>query len=243
MDVQGAFGSAWWPAILKGLREADCPHNLYYLTKNYLKERKATITINNINREMEITKGCPPGSCCGPGLWNIQFDPVLKLQYTKHTKVVAFADDLLLMVRDDSVGEAENIANVELNKISKWANDNKLRFNEGKSKVMLLSRRKRKEQNEIAVYLNNKAIPQVNSLKYLGIIFDHKLTFKEHIQHMAEKCTKLIFSISKSAKLNWGLDHKPLKTIYVGGILPLLTYGAPVWSFAVEKESYKTKLK
>jgi len=39
---------------------------------------------------------------------------------------------------------------------------------------------------------------------------------------MAEKRTKLIFYLSKSAKLNWGLDHKALKTIYVGGILPLL---------------------
>jgi len=43
------------------------------------------------------------------------------------------------------VGEAENIANVELNKITKWARDNKLRFNERKSKVMLLTGRKRKE--------------------------------------------------------------------------------------------------
>ena len=71
------------------------------------------------------------------------------------------------------MGEAENIANVELNKITKWARDNKLRFNERKSKVMLLTGRKRKEQKEIAIYLNNKTIPQVNSSKYLGIIFDY----------------------------------------------------------------------
>jgi hypothetical protein len=58
---------------------------------------------------------------------------------------------------------------------------------------MLMTRRKRKEQKEAAVYLNNKIIPHVNRLKYLGIIFDCKLTFKEHINHMAEKCTKLIF--------------------------------------------------
>ena len=71
---------------------------------------------------------------------------------------------------------------MELNKITKWARDDKLRFNEGKSKVMLLTRRKRKEQKEITVYLNKKAIPQVNSLKYLGIIFDYKLTLKKHIK-------------------------------------------------------------
>jgi len=43
------------------------------------------------------------------------------------------------MLIADSVGEAENIANVELNKINKWARDNKLRFNERIAKVMLLT--------------------------------------------------------------------------------------------------------
>jgi len=41
---------------------------------------------------------------------------------------VTFADDLLIMVRAESVGEAENIANVELNKITKWARENKLKI-------------------------------------------------------------------------------------------------------------------
>jgi hypothetical protein len=65
-------------------------------------------------------------------------------------------------------------------------------------------------------------------MKYLGIIFDSKLTFREHINYMAEKCTILILALSKSTKLNWGLKHAALKTIYTGGILPLLLYGAPV---------------
>jgi len=38
-----------------------------------------------------------------------------------------------------------------------------------------MSRRKRKKQKEIAIYLNNKPIPQVNRLKYLGIINKTKL--------------------------------------------------------------------
>ena len=80
-------------------------------------------------------------------------------------------------------------------------------------------------------------------MKYLGIIFDHKLTFREHIKYMAEMCTKLIFSLSKSAKLNWGLQHAALKTIYTGAILPLLLYGTPVWTKAIEIESNKLKLK
>jgi hypothetical protein len=29
LDVKGAFEAAWWLAILKGLRDAKCPQNLY----------------------------------------------------------------------------------------------------------------------------------------------------------------------------------------------------------------------
>jgi hypothetical protein len=57
----------------------------------------------------------------------------------KHTNIIAFLDDLVIMI------EAENFANIELSKIAEWAADNKIKFNEGKSKVMLMSRRKRKE--------------------------------------------------------------------------------------------------
>jgi hypothetical protein len=59
---------------------------------------------------------------------------------------------------------------------------------------------------------------------------------------MAEKCTKLIFTLSKSAELSWGLKHATLKTIYTGGILPLLLYRVPVWKKALDKVSYKSKL-
>jgi hypothetical protein len=92
-----------------------------------------------------------------------------------------------------------------------------------------MTRRKRKERKELEIYLNDKPLLQMHSLKYLGIIFDSKLTFREQINYMAEKCTKLIFALSEPAKLNWGLKHAALKTIYTAGILPLLLYGAPVW--------------
>jgi len=41
---------------------------------------------------------------------------------------VAFADDLILMVRAESISEAENIANVEMGKITMWAENNKTKF-------------------------------------------------------------------------------------------------------------------
>jgi hypothetical protein len=43
---------------------------------------------------------------------------------------------------------------------------------------------------------------------------------------MAENSTKLIYMLGRSAKLQWGLGHKSLKTIYEGAVIPLLTYRA-----------------
>jgi len=112
------------------------------------------------------------------------------------TKVVAFADDSPLVIRGESVRAVENYANLELSNIT-LSTINKIIFNEEKSKAMLVSRRKRREQREIKVYLNNKPLEQVIRMKYLGIIIDHKFRFQEHISYAAERCTKHIYSLSK----------------------------------------------
>ena len=112
-----------------------------------------------------------------------------------------------------------------MTKLPAWAKANKIHFNEKKSKAMLLSRRTRKERKELETYLNSRPLTHVLSLKYLGIILDSKLSFREHINYITEKCSKLTFAVSKSGKLNWGLSYAARKSIYTGAILPLLLYG------------------
>jgi hypothetical protein len=46
---------------------------------------------------------------------------------------------------------------------------------------MVISRRKRSENKDVSIYLNNKLLEQVNTIKYLGIIIDSKLNFREHL--------------------------------------------------------------
>jgi 16S rRNA U516 pseudouridylate synthase RsuA-like enzyme len=60
----------------------------------------------------------------------------------------------------------ENYVNIELSKINGWSKNNKTKFNDKKSKVMLVSRRKREEDKNITVYLNNKPLDQVTQKKY-----------------------------------------------------------------------------
>ena len=91
LDVKGAFDAAWWPAILRELREAKCPRNLYHLAQDYFKERRAVMLINNRKLENSVTKGCPQRSCSGPGFRIIQYNSLFTIQFNHHTKAIAFA--------------------------------------------------------------------------------------------------------------------------------------------------------
>jgi hypothetical protein len=52
----------------------------------------------------------------------------------------------------------------------------------------------------------------------------------------------MIYMLGKCAKLHWGLGHKSLKIIYEGALIPILTYGAPVWEEAAGKHRNLCKL-
>jgi hypothetical protein len=167
------------------------------LAKSYFSGRTAILSTNSIQIEKEVSKGFLQGSCCGLGFWNIQYNSTLNLEYGKRTKAIAFADDLLIVVTAEIVREADNHVNIEIRKISNWAKENKITFNEQKSKVMVISRRKRRENKDVSIYLNNKLLEQINTIKYPGIIIDSKLNFREHLIYTSTKCSKLIHPLSK----------------------------------------------
>ncbi|KAK9737021.1 Reverse transcriptase (RNA-dependent DNA polymerase) [Popillia japonica] len=87
LDVKGAFNATWWPAILKSLKGSKCPKNLYELSKSYFSNRLANLQLAGFKIEEKVTRGCP--TCCDPGFWNIQFNSLLNLNYSKNTMVRA----------------------------------------------------------------------------------------------------------------------------------------------------------
>ena len=187
-----------------------------------------------------VTKGCPQGSCCGPGYWNIQFNSKLNLNFAKWTRAIAFADDLLIAVKAGAVVEVENLTNIEMSKITNWSKENKIKINKRKSKVMPLPRQ-RKERTAIDIYINSNHLEEVDKIKFLGIIIDKKFKFNEHAQYITNGCTNLINALSKSARIDWGLRHEALNTIYNGAILPQMLYAAPVWIESINKECNRAK--
>jgi hypothetical protein len=59
------------------------------------------MSTNSVSIERSVRKGCPQGSCCGPGYWNLLYNSLLKLEFTSHSKAVAFADDLIILTKGE----------------------------------------------------------------------------------------------------------------------------------------------
>jgi hypothetical protein len=59
LDVQGAFDTAWWPAILKEMRDCGSLKNFYKLTKYYFTQLTENLATNSIRLEKELRRGAP----------------------------------------------------------------------------------------------------------------------------------------------------------------------------------------
>ena len=71
---------------------------------------------------------------------NVIYNDLLNMKYSSHTKLIAFADDLAILTT--TLSDAEAYANSDLATIEKWAWDNKMKFNESKSKAMIITRKR-----------------------------------------------------------------------------------------------------
>ena len=111
----------------------------------------------------------------------------------------------------------------------------------------VLFSRKNQMQNHPAIYLNNVQVERSSYQKHLGIIFDEKRNFKQHIDSTISKVNKGIAVIKKLQHIS---PRKSLITIYKAFLRPLLDYGDIIYdqplnaSFCEKLESvlYKAAL-
>ena len=129
-----------------------------------------------------------------------------------------FADDAVLTLTNSCPRLLNKNANSELVKICEWLKLNKLSLNTNKTKFMVLTKDQR---GTLIVEIGKTNIEQVNEMKYLGVIFNDKLSWKSHIQHV---CSKLSDGSWALLKLRNYVDTTTLKTLYYALIYSYLQY-------------------
>nr|XP_054604977.1 uncharacterized protein LOC129166525 [Nothobranchius furzeri] len=81
-------------------------------------------------------------------------------------------------------------------------------------------------------------LEQVKSFNYLGVIFDTRLTWKENISNIEERCRKVINIMRCLKGTDWGYSAQALKQIYISMIRSVIDYGSIMYG-----SSSKTLLK
>ena len=88
--------------------------------------------------------------------------------------------------------------------------------------------------------LYNNPIPIVDQAKFLGVIFDKKLSFIPHINTLKLKCQKALNVLKLLSHCDWGGDKKTLLNLYRSLVHSKLDYGCIIYGSA--RKSYLKKL-
>ena len=83
-------------------------------------------------------------------------------------------------------------------------------------------------------------IPIIGEAKFLGLLFDSKLSFIPHITSLKSRCTKSLDLIKVLSNTTWGADRKVLLRLYRALIRSKLDYGCIVYGSA--RPSYIKRL-
>jgi len=89
--------------------------------------------------------------------------------------------------------------------------------------------RLRKEHSDPTLTFNGKHIPVVEETKFLGLVFDRKLTFVPHLRYLRIKCLKALNLLRVVAHTSWGGDQQTLLYLYRSLIRSKLDYGCIVY--------------
>ncbi|RNA06689.1 RNA-directed DNA polymerase from mobile element jockey-like [Brachionus plicatilis] len=98
--------------------------------------------------------------------------------------------------------------NIYLVELEKWLFKWKMKISVEKSCSMIFT----KNTKEISIYGNR--IESLKEIKFLGIIFDSKLTFSSMIEEIKERCNSRLNLIKILSNKKWGLDLNTLGNLY-----------------------------
>ncbi|KAJ3639205.1 hypothetical protein Zmor_004074 [Zophobas morio] len=136
IDFSGAFGNINWNSILRRLVEIGSRD--LGLWNSYFSHRKVTMEGNTQFMTRGVSRGCPRGSICGPYIWNLVMDTLLRQLEIRNVICVAYADDLLIMVESNNRVELERKGSESMSIVREWAESVGLKVSEDKSVRMLL---------------------------------------------------------------------------------------------------------
>lgn len=226
LDIQQAFDKVWHKGLLCKIK-ALLPHPFFGLLKSYTSERIFQVKDGEYTTGFyDINAGVPQGSVLGPVLYTIFTSD---LPETQDVVTATFADDTAILASNKDQTKASQSLQNGLDKIDEWLKKWRIKASASKSTQVTFALR---AGDCPPVHLGDTTLPHTDSVKYLGMHLDRRLTWKKHLQKKREELNLryrgLHWLLGRNSVLS--TDNKLL--IYKVVLKPIWTYGIQLWGSA-----------
>ena len=176
------------------LRQFGITGTLISLSENYLTDRSQRVVLNGkTSPSQSISTGGPQGSIIDPLLFLIY---VTDVKHNILSIIKLFADDSALIKEINNPVDEFRELNNDLETLNSWSKQWLITYNAGKTKYLIFSKKKPNKFTHPPLILNNVSIKQVLCHKHLGLIFNDKMTWSDHIDDICKRSNERLDIIS-----------------------------------------------
>ena len=201
---------------------------------NYLVQRKTSYAWNNMQSpEYEVNVGVGQGSALSPILSALYLTLFLHIleKCLKNLKIpislLSFVDDGLIIAQNSFIIISNSQLFCSYNVLSKLLTDFGLVIEHSKTEVFHFNRSHRVFNSpplDIS-HLGDPILCPKNIWKYLGFLFDRKLTFRQHIDFYSNKALSTVKCMKLLGNSSHGISPIQKCQLYRCYILPIALYG------------------
>ena len=196
-----------------------------YLSNRYIRTVIHKNDVNTVSSEwLNIRQGVPQGSVLGPLLFLIYINDLPKVLNRFSTPVI-FADDTSILFSHSNINDLSRNILTTIEILNRWFRANKLSLNFNKTHCIQF-KTKATISDTFTINYNNNFINNTLSTKFLGVVVDSALIWKNHIELLVKKLSKACYVIRNMKQY---LSITALKAIYYSFFHSLLSYGIIFW--------------
>ena len=207
LDLSAAFDTIDHNILLQRLESRiGITGNALEWCRSYLSDRTQVVYLNGVSsKSSQLLYGVPQGSVAGPFEFTIYTSPLHDIVSKHGLSVHMYADDTQIYTEFNMSQHAADRAMSKIEAcaadISKWMRDNKLKLNEDKTEVLIITpSRQSTKVNIPTVKIGNCDIEPTPCARNLGATFDMHMTSEPHVSSIVKSCYWQLRKIGKIRK-------------------------------------------
>lgn len=222
-DIQKAFDTVWHTGLkFKICNNFNLPPLLQRLLCNFLTQRSVRIKHkSSFSPPFTPQAGVPQGSVLSPTLFNMYVHDIPDPSHAE-AMIIQYADDVTLLSRARTTDSLTNRVQIELNNINLWEQKWRMLSHPEKSNVTYLNIRSNTPRmlHLNPLEPNHPPIRRTRTTKILGVTFDERLTFNQHISNKAAIAKTSLHNLERFR----GCREKTKLHLYKALVRPTITY-------------------